>query len=129
MLALDPKTNSFKTCAFQLPDSPEGVRQGARLSGREKAEAARKLEKSWEQSQGVLENKGHDFLKCRNWGGFCTLTKADRVLKGAIDPHIVQNEAKPPSREAMAPEMTRSRLDGWWATTPNPSSPRRELLF
>lgn len=66
MRALDPKTNSFRTYAFQPPDSTDGVRQGAKLSGREKAEAARKLEKSWEQSQGVLENKGHDFLKCCN---------------------------------------------------------------
>ena len=111
MLALDPKTRSFTTHAFRSEGLTVEVRQGAKLSGWEKSEPARKIQKSWEQSQGVRENKGHDFLRCCNWCGFCALMRPNRVPKGVKNPHAAQNEPRLSTRGAVALELTRSRLD------------------
>jgi hypothetical protein len=69
------------------------------------------MQKQWEQSEGVLENKGHHFFEWCKLRAFCVQIYTNRTLKGAKTARFAQNEAKTFTLQGEAGIVTNSRLD------------------
>ncbi len=79
--------------------------------GRGNPEDRERIRKSWEQSQGVLENKGHHFFEGREFGVFCAQINSNFTPKGANDATFCENEARTCDPQCDGMTVTISRLD------------------
>jgi len=57
--------------------------------GRGNPEDRERIRKSWEQSQGVLENKGHHFFEGCKYRVFCPQIDSNLTPKGSKSRHIL----------------------------------------
>ncbi len=75
-------------------------------------EAREKIQKQWERSQGVLENKGHHFLAGCKLRAFCAQIDTNQTLKGARNRAFCENEVRAPESQRHNETVTSSRLGG-----------------
>jgi hypothetical protein len=52
------------------------------------------VQKQWERTQEVFENKEHHFFEWCRFGVFCAQISTNYALKGARPAHSAQNEAR-----------------------------------
>jgi len=72
---------------------PEG-RPWTKSPGRGNPEDRERVRKSWEQSQGVLENKGHHFLESCKYRVFCAQINSNLTPKEANHATFLENEVR-----------------------------------
>jgi hypothetical protein len=108
MRALNTTFELFDTAHLPAAALNGRMHQGSRLA--RTWETQRKIQKQWEQSQGVLENKGHRFFRCCMFRAFGARTSPNLTPKGAKDAAFCENEARPRGSPRDAVTVTNSRL-------------------
>jgi hypothetical protein len=80
----------FSSTSQVLPGASSGKdgRAWTKSPGRGNPEDRERIRKSWEQSQGVLENKGHHFLKVANIARSVRKLTAISPQREQITPHF-----------------------------------------
>ena len=70
-----------------------------------------RIRKSWEQSQEVLENKGHHFFRVANIACFVRKLTAISLRREQTTPHFAKNELRTCNSQRDGMTVTGSRLD------------------
>jgi hypothetical protein len=74
-------------------------------------EDCERIRESWEQSQEVLENKGHHFLQVANFACFVRKLTAISPQREQMTPHFCENEVRTGDSQRDDMTVTKSRLD------------------
>ena len=102
----------FSSTSQVLPGASSGKdgRAWTKSPGRGNPEECERIRKSWERSQGVLENKGHHVFEGRKYRVFCAQINSNLTPKGANDATFWENEVTTCDSQRDGITVTRSRL-------------------
>ena len=113
MRALNATFELIDTAHLQTVAWSGRMEQDSKLPGRGKPRGSQKEHNnSGEQSQGVPENKGHDFFRCCIFRAFGARISPNLAPKGAKDAAFCENGARTRGSPRDAVTVTNSRLGG-----------------